>query len=106
MKLAQSNERFWLLLASLIGPIAWALHFAAVYATQTLLNVQAGSRTALVTATFGYALLACAAMAIVIRKLPRGSLAYLRRLATGLALLSLVAIGWTCLSVAVLDGPP
>jgi hypothetical protein len=95
------------LLATLIGPIAWALHFTAVYATQTILNVQAGSRSVLVAAAFGYALVAAAAMAVVIRQLPRsGRSEYLRQLATGLALLSFVAIAWTCLSVAVLDVSP
>lgn len=107
MRRAHTNRRSWLLLASLIGPIAWALHFAAVYATQTVLNIYSGSRAALVGATFGYALLAVAATVFVLGRLPRsGQMTYVKQLAVGLALLSLIAMAWTCLSVAALDVAP
>jgi hypothetical protein len=107
MRRARTNGQSWMLLASLTGPIAWALHFTAVYATQTILNVLSGSRAVLIGTTFGYALLAAVAMAGVIRAMPHsGRVAYLRQFATGLALLSLVAIAWTCLSVATLDVTP
>lgn len=98
-----------LFLASLAGPIVWALHFFAMYATQTLIAAHGGSVVTFRLIALVLTLLAIAAIGFCVLSMrpdrrPRSDVAqFLSLLAAGLAGLSVLAILWTGLAAVLLD---
>jgi hypothetical protein len=97
------------LLFTLSGPIVWALHFFAVYGTQTLLNVTAGSDARLRVLVALYTLVATMLIGTGLLKIQRSQMPnadmaeFMPKLTQGLAAISGLAIAWTFLSAMLAE---
>ncbi len=96
-------------LAALSGPIVWALHFFAVYGTQTVFAARGDS---VATLRIAVAALTLAAIAIIVvgtraasrRETGNADLdAFMPYLGKGVSMLSGLAILWTFLSAIFVD---
>ena len=92
------------LVVALSGPIVWALHFFAVYGTQTIVEGTGASHTTLRILVALYTLAAAALIGMGLRgikqlRMPNTDMAdFMPRLAEGLSALSALAILWTLLA--------
>jgi hypothetical protein len=97
------------LVVALSGPIVWALHFFAVYGTQTVVEATGGSHPTLRILVALYTLAAAALIGMGLRginrlRMPGTDMAeFMPRLAQGLGALSGLAILWTFVSAMLAD---